>query len=218
MNDNRAEYTRRLEETLKRFLEPIKGVPLPVVIEALTGFSVLKFDQAENAHILGLLKDGTTKAGRAAAKQGVVADRPNEAGNRIEPFVMDAMNSVGLVAGKPRTKSGKAKAAGYPDIELRHESGWLGYLDCKTFASKSAGSSFRAFYLSPSREPKVTSNAVHLLLSFELQLTGRNTYVPVSWHLYDLHGLELQVKHEFNASNRDLYIPRLLLAEGSISA
>ena len=172
MSNEKAEYTRKLEETLKRFLEPIKGISFPVVIEALTGCRVLEFDRDKTVNILKLLTVAAAQAGNAAAKRGVVADRPNEAGNRIEPFVTNALQDVGFVAGKPRTRSGKVKAAGYPDIELRHESGWSGYLDCKTFATKTVGSTFRAFYLSPSQEPKITRNAVHLLLSFELQLKG----------------------------------------------
>jgi hypothetical protein len=216
MND-RTEYIRNLEGTLKKFLEPIKGIPFPLVIEALTGCRVLEFDRKKNVHILELLKRASAEAGKLAAKQTIVADRPNEAGNRIEPFVLFAFNNLGFAASKPQTHSGKIKAAGYPDIELRHESGWSGYLDCKTFATKSIGSTFRAFYLSPSKEPKITRDAVHLLLSFELQPKGRNIYIPMSWHLYDLHSLEVQVKHEFNASNRDLYTPKLLLAEDSIT-
>ena len=217
MSNERDDYTRKLEETLKRFLEPIKDVSFPVVIEVLTGYQVQRFDRERDENILKLLEVAAAQAGKEAAKKGIIADRPNEAGNRIEPFVIDALNEVGFAAGKPRTKSGKIKAAGYPDIEIQHESGWTGYLDCKTFASKSVGSTFRAFYLSPSAEPKITKSAPHLLLSFELQRGGRNTYLPLSWHLYDLHGLAVKVKHEFNASNRDVYTAELLLAEGSVS-
>lgn len=213
MSDEKSEYTRKLEGTLRKFLEPIKDIPFPVVIEALTNCRVLEFDRDINKDILELLIEASAQAGEAAAKSGVVADRPNEAGNRIEPFVIDAFRNVGFAAGKPRTISGKVKVTGYPDIELHHRSGWSGYLDCKTFATKSLSSTFRAFYLSPSQEPKITRNAVHLLLSFQLQIKGGNTYIPISWHLYDLHGLVVQVKHEFNASNRDLYKPDLLLAE-----
>ena len=172
MNDERAEYTRRLEESLKKFLQPMKEIPFPVVIEALTGCRVQKFISGEQPTILELLKMASAQAGQ--------------------------------------------EAAGYPDIEIHHKSGWVAYLDCKTFASSSIGSAFRAFYLSPSAEPKITNSASHLLLSFELRRKGSNTYIPLSWHLYDLFGLALQVKHEFNASNRDIYGPELLLAEAQV--
>ena len=81
MSNEKAEYTRKLEETLKRFLEPIKGISFPVVIEALTGCRVLEFDRDKTVNILKLLTVAAAQAGNAAAKRGAVADRPNEAGN-----------------------------------------------------------------------------------------------------------------------------------------
>jgi len=56
-------------------------------------------------------------------------------------------------------------------------------------------------------------------LSFELSREERGkkiAFVPVSWQLYTLEELRVQVKHEFNASNKDLYNRQYLLAEGQI--
>ncbi len=209
------EYTLNLEETLKKFMMPIKDIPFSIVIEVLTGFKVIKFESTKNKQILQKLINGAEVAGREAAKVGIVADRPNEAGNRIEPYVIDALRKNEFSAQTPKTISGKSKAAGYPDIEIQHKSGWNGYLDCKTFSPKSKDSAFRAFYLSPSQDPKIIRDAVHLLLSFQLKLKN-NKYVPISWHLYDLHELKVNIKHEFNASNKELYNPKYLLAEGNI--
>ena len=59
----------------------------------------------------------------------------------------------------------------------------------------------------------------HLLLSFELtreERKGQMAFVPISWQFYTLENLKVQVKHEFNASNKDLYKPEFLLARGKI--
>ena len=56
-------------------------------------------------------------------------------------------------------------------------------------------------------------------MSFELvtaKRNGRMVFVPISWQIYTLDKLLIQVKHEFNASNRELYTKDALLAQGRI--
>lgn len=214
------EYVRELEETIRKFLNPLRDIPFSVVIKSLTGCEVLPFDAQDegNAAFLQKLERAAHSAGVEAHRRGIRTNRPNEAGNRIEPYVLEALSDQGLPAERPRAKSGKRKAAGYPDLELKDPSGKVAYLDCKTYAAKSRGQTFRTFYLSPSDDPKITTDAFHLLLSFELEEmtdAGQRVFVPVSWHLYTLHRLRLQLKYEFNANNRELYIPEALLAEGT---
>jgi hypothetical protein len=46
--------------------------------------------------------------------------------------------------------------------------------------------SFRTFYFSPSNDPKITKDAFHLLMSFELDTAerkGKRAFIPVSWQL-----------------------------------
>ncbi len=220
MND-REEYIKQLEKTLGEFLKPLRGIPYPVAIKVLTGYEVLHFDLSneENQKLLERLKSAAQIATNEAYKEGIFTERPNEAGNHIEPFVIEALKEVGFMAAKPHTKKGKIKVAGYPDIEIMDELGRYIYLDCKTYNSATKNQSFRTFYFSPSEDPKITKDAFHLLLSFELtqeEREGKKAFVPVSWQLYTLEKLELQVKHEFNASNKDLYKSEFLLAEGRI--
>ena len=92
------------------------------------------------------------------------------------------------------------------------------YLECKTYNLKSEDSSFRAFYLQPSEDVKITADARHLLVGFEIKPAkrdGHDAFVPVRWRLYTLENLRVQVKHEFNASNQDIYQENSLLASGS---
>lgn len=218
---NQEEYISKLEAVIKKFLEPMKEIPFPIAIKALTGFQVLTFDPSlePNKKLLDLLSKAAVLSGGNTFRVGIITNRPNEAGNQIELFVVEALKKVGLKAGKPASKSGKMKAAGYPDIQIEDESGRTIYLDCKTYSAKTKDQSFRTFYFSPSEDPKITKDAFHLLMSFELvldQRRGRLAFVPISWHIYTLDKLLIQVKHEFNASNRELYTKEALLVEGKI--
>jgi hypothetical protein len=219
--NNQDDYIRQLEEAISRFLEPMKGIPFPIAIKTLTSYKVLSFDIAldSNKKLLEQLKKAAQLAGQKAFQEGIFTARPNEAGNNIEPFVVEALRLVGLKADKPISKSGKKKAAGYPDIQIEDQLGRIAYLDCKTYNTLTKDQSFRTFYFSPSEDPKITRDAFHLLMSFELDFTemkGKKAYIPISWQIYTLDKLLIQVKHEFNASNRDLYTKEALLAEGRI--
>ncbi|RLC40198.1 MAG: hypothetical protein DRH49_07380, partial [Candidatus Coatesbacteria bacterium] len=134
---NQEKYIKQLEQVISRFLEPMKDIPFKVAIKALTGYRVLNFDLSieQNRKILEKLSKAAKIGGKKAYHSGILTARPNEAGNRIEPFVIDALKHVGLMADKPFAKSGKKKSAGYPDIEIEDEFGRTIYLDCKTYSS-----------------------------------------------------------------------------------
>jgi len=56
-------------------------------------------------------------------------------------------------------------------------------------------------------------------MSFELNTAkrkGKKAFIPISWQIYTLDKLLIQVKHEFNASNKELYTEEALLAQGRI--
>src|SRR5579875_652377 len=178
-------YVKDLEETISRFLMPLRDIRFSIVIKAITGFTVIPFDK----------KDASDR--KLLEKLG------------------KALNDIGVSASIPTTKKGIHKVAGYPDIEVNYEKRRT-YLECKTYNIKSRDSSLRAFYLQPSPDSKITSDARHLLVSFEINPTtrnGRTAFVPTRWRLYTLHDLKVQVKHEFNASNLNLYDEAYLLAE-----
>jgi len=85
---------------------------------------------------------------------------------------------------KPIASSGKRKAVGYPDIQIEDKSGEIVYLDSKTYNTLTKGQSFRTFYFSPSEDPKITTDAFHLLMSFELDTAerkGKRAFIPISW-------------------------------------
>lgn len=219
---NKDDYIEQLEDVIKQMLMPLKNIPLKVVIEALCEKKIIPFDKSspQDQNLLEKLKKVCVIAGREVNKNGIVRARPNEVGNDIEPFVKGALTSVGYQAQTPRTTTGKSKATGYPDIEFTDEFGRSNYLECKTFNIENVSTTQRSFYLSPSDEFKITKDAHHIVISFEIivagNIGGKSIFKCKSWKILSLEKLLVDVKYEFNSDNRRLYSPDLILAEGKL--
>jgi hypothetical protein len=219
--ENQKEYIKQLEETISKFLKPLKNIPFPIAIKVISGHEVISFDKANKADndLLEKLIKAMGIALSSAYQKGIFTARPNEVGNHIEPFVKEALNSVGLKAGIPLTSKGKHQSAGYPDVFIKDTENRVTYLECKTYNQKSINSSFRAFYFQPSESSKINYDARHLMVGFEIvreKRKGKNIFAPIHWKLYTLEKMLVQVKHEFNASNKGMYQPESLLAEGGL--
>ena len=199
-----------LVAALAEIARTTKAIPFKEVVLATTHHRVLDFDTNNPAH-LALRREvlrAAELASRRARQAGLSTARANEAGNHLEPFVKAALRDVGLDARTPATTAGNAQSSGYPDVEIAGPVPC--YLELKTFSAGTANTTQRSFYYSPSTTPKVTRDALHLLLAFELvkgTAAGTNTFVPVRWKLISLQDLEVDLKFEFNQSNRGLYGP-----------
>ena len=209
-------------DTLSELAKPTKLIPFKQVIEATTHHRVLDFDTNNPAHV-GLRKKilaAAKLAGERARKEGIATARANEAGNHIEPFVKAALRGVGLHAQTPTNSLGKAQTTGYPDLEVAGQPPC--YIELKTYNADTADTTQRTFYYSPSGQPKVTHDALHLLLAFQLEKVERESksvFIPVHWKLISLQDLQVHLKFEFNQSNRGLYgseAAKALLAEGAV--
>ena len=204
----RRKYVSQLESVVRQMLVPLKGVPFNMVIEAMTGRQVIDFDAGDGRHrnILDLLVEaGRRSVAAINAAGGISSARPNEVGNYVEPYVKDALNSLDSVtADIPRTASGKHKSTGYPDIEVRVGDTTV-YVECKTYNRRNADTTQRSFYLSPAEGFKVTCDALHFLLAFEIAVAGPGCYKANGFRVLALENLSLDVKHEFNSDNRRLY-------------
>ena len=197
-----------LEVALRQIATPIEDAPFPTVVRALTGHRLLPFDVEGDAERLARIRRALARAVRLAIAEGLRARRPNEAGNAIEQYVERGLREEGFEADAPRTQSGRRQAAGYPDLEVRDRDGALLYLEVKTYSRRTANTTQRSFYFSPSANPKVLADAAHLLVGFELTQEREGNvslFRPVAWQLVDLSSLRVTLKYEFNASNRRIY-------------
>lgn len=214
-------YTKQLEGIIDQMLTPLRGLPFHLVIKRLSGHDVVAVDRVEekDCQLVAGLEKAIEICAREIATRPIRRSRPNEVGNDVEPFVRAALKEVGFRVELPRSRSGAAKAVGYPDILLYDSFDRPTYVECKTYGADTVGTSMRSFYLSPSEEFKVTMSARHLVLSFEMKRTpianSRDSlYCPVAYKLVDVRNLLCDVKHEFNSDNQRLYDSSLVLSEG----
>jgi hypothetical protein len=205
-----AETNAIIGSSLADLARSAKKLPFKTVLHATTGHRLIDLDTNNPAHVelRAKILQAAALAGQRARQSGIATARANEAGNQLEPFVRDALKEVDLDARIPRTTAGRTQSAGYPDIEIDGPAPC--YLELKTYNAATANTTQRSFYYSPSTTPKVTRDALHLLLAYELQRVERDggiVFLPVHWKLLTLQDLEVDLKFEFNQSNRGLYGP-----------
>ncbi len=207
-------YVKQLEDVIRKMLVPLRDIPLKIVIKSLSGYDILDFDKNYPAdeQLLDCLIKALKNSMQSINNKGIQTMRPNEAGNAIESYVKYELTRLGCYADTPNTQSGRKKSSGYPDIIFKDLSGRYNYLECKTFNKKDLDSSLRTFYLSPSSDFKITDNAHHFLASFEMERRGFRFFVK-GFKLLTLEKLNVDVKNEFNANNKELYKPENILFE-----
>lgn len=219
------DYVKNLERIIQSMLTPLKDIPFPLVVRAISGHDVVPFNPMDESdlELLNLIESSVVDAGLQMTLEGVYAKRVNEIGNAIEPFVRNALNKFGLKADTPSDKYGKKQSTGYPDLSIEKD-GKTHYIECKTYNEKTENTSQRSFYLSPSDKFKVTTDGHHFVVSYQMVRIGSNgskgdRYKPVYWRILSLEKLLVSVKYEFNTDNKGLYSigNGLILKEGKIS-
>ncbi|MBL9116563.1 MAG: hypothetical protein JNJ83_16270 [Verrucomicrobiaceae bacterium] len=196
-------------------------VSLSEVVEATTGHKTLSFDtktdavaQRTLAAVTNALRTVLSRANSPTSPLGRVS-RINETSRFFEDGLREVLNATpGFQCTIPRTKQGKEMRSGYPDLRLVHlETGRVTYLDPKVYAADSEGSSFRTFYFEPSEGTgKINDDAHHLILGIAHDGKGKPWHF-IGWKVVDVSTLKLQLKAEFNASNRDVYEPGAVRAK-----
>lgn len=219
---DKDDHIRQLESVIKQMLKPIRDVPFALVVEAASNHKIIPFDPTNERDqaVLEALMKTANRVGKNVNKEGIRRKRPNEVGNDIEPFVLEALNEYGYDAHIPITLNGKKKSTGYPDIQFTDTFGRVNYLECKTYNINNIATSQRSFYFSKSDDLKISYDAHHFVISFEVfvsaQYDGMNVYKCRSWKVLSLENLLVDLKYEFNTDNKRLYKKELILAEGSV--
>jgi len=189
-----------LENVIKQMLNPVRDIPLYLVIESICGKKVLEYDDTGKRQLVSAIR----AAAVAINAEGIASKRPNEVGNYVEPFVQTALGAGGFVASKPRAASGACRRVGYPDIHAQFD-GHDFYIECKTYNKSNVDSPMRSFYLSPSRDFKVTKDAFHIILAFSIMRSPGRRYRTDGFRLVDARKLLCDVKYEFQSNNARLY-------------
>ena len=188
----------------------LKGIPFSEVLAATTGKKILPVDPVADKpwlEKLGAILDRTLAKLNDPGHPIHAAGRINEASRFIEDELLAACNKMeGWSCGIPKTTTGEEQRSGYPDLRLVLEDGSVVYLDPKLFATNARSSSFRTFYYEPkTTTSKVQDDARHLLVGVHHN-EGRGGQLRFEgWDLVDVSRINVQLKAEFQASNKDMY-------------
>ncbi len=201
----------------------LRGVPFREVIFDATGKKVLAFDpdDAVDQRVLKQISavlDGVVR--QLNAPESVIQGVPriNEVSSHFEDKMRELLGRApGLRCDFPRTEEGKVQRSGYPDLRLvDQESKRVFYLDPKLYAAGSRESSFRSFYFEPRKSTnKVRDDAVHFVVGFEHAPGSDGHWKFTRWELVDLANFQVQLKAEFQGSNRDMYRPEAVVARSA---
>jgi len=125
------------------FREPMESVPFEMVVEELYGFKARKFDPEADGKLLERIGNAMRDACLFARKDPIKRNRPNEVGNDMEPLVVKALKSHGMAAAAPKTRSGRGRSAGYPDVKVDIDPVPI-FLEVKTYSASTRRSSQRS--------------------------------------------------------------------------
>ncbi len=213
-----------VESLITTFLDgggTFRDIPFSEVIEASTGKRVLPIDPNDpvDARILGEIGralDLTLARFNRPDSPANAEERINEVSSHFEESLRELLDRApGFSCDYPRTREGHLQRSGYPDLRIVfEEADRVIYFDPKLVERGTLDSSLRTFYFTPRGETgKVLEDAHHLLVGIEHDgNTGNWEYLR--WHLVDLARFRVRLKAEFQASNREIYTPELVISVG----
>lgn len=207
-----SKKVKLIETAVNETAKVKKGNTFQDVISALYGVNVNKIG-SRHKKSMELIISAVCQVYKMYQKSPLEGE-PIKVGNLVDNAVLQALTDAGLNASKPLKKSGGGKSSGYPDIEIKMDVGVF-YLEVKTFTEKTSKSTQRSFYVSPSDDPKVTEDAVHLLVGFKMERND-NKSTPIAFEVVDLYGLDCDMKSEFNSDNKRLYEASRILAQEQV--
>jgi len=195
--------------------------PFPDVVLAATGKKVLPLSKENSAHALILEK--INAAAVATLKELNTNNSPvrklrriNEASRFFEDGIHKRLNTLkNITCEIPKNTKGNEQRSGYPDLLITHTTAdgtkTRVYLDPKLFEQKSRSSSLRTFYYEPrTHTNKIQHDAIHLLIG--ISHDGKNqAWTFTGWEICDLYHFQVRLKAEFQASNKDLYRPNIII-------
>ena len=211
------EYVEKLEDVIKQMIAPLKKIPLKLVLESISGKKVISFDKDNLTHkkLLEKLKKAAKLACENINKSGgIISPRVNEVGNKVELPIKNALRETGFNnVDVPVNKKGVKQSSGYPDLGFSFDNLEV-YVECKTYNKKNIATTQRSFYLSPTEVFKVTKDAIHLVISIEIEQKSLGVFTATAWKIIQIEKIDVDVKREFNSDNKRMYSAENILADG----
>lgn len=220
------ERLARIRAMVRPYRESTARFLFHEVVTAITDVAVHQVNEADrrDADLLADVSRAAENAFERLQEAPIRGERPQRFGHAVKKVVLSALREADLAPVRPRTGRGERPASGYPDFEVTDRYNRPAYVLVKTCSSGNVDDTARSLYLSPTHNPmdsKVTRPARHLLLSFRHEQRvhdGRQVFWPIRWAVHDLYDLPVDVKYEFHATNRDIYVARadLIKREGPV--
>lgn len=198
-----------------------QAVPFREVSEATSGKAVrpVKPGDAADQRLLreiGLALDAVLARLNDPAHPAHGQARINEVSAHFENAILEELNRrPGFRCAVPKTAEGRTQRSGYPDLRLEDtRTGRVIYLDPKLYAAGGREGSLRTFYFEPKRGTnKVLDDAHHLLVGVEHGGRQGRVWTFARWEIVDLSQLNVRLKAEFQAANRDIYQPSAIVRQ-----
>lgn len=183
-----------------------KSIPFPDLIKATTNYEIFELKPTgEDKELFSQIKDSANHFIKFTSKtrQRFQGNRSNDVGKQIEEVFMEELRKTKLI---PELLS----KSGYPDMKMVDNNGKITYLESKA-VSKGWNSSFRSFYFSNGK--KISADGRHLLIAWKIVEEKDKYWKVTGWKICDLYRLQVKTKLEFNASNKAMYKPGIVIQE-----
>ena len=175
-------------------MQKIENVSFAYVIEATTGCRVFPL---EDENVVAEVYEASKSVLDDVRNVNYADKRPNEISNDLERRLREKLKGV----------IPEGKVAGYPDILIERKNKNF-YIEVKLAELEQLNSSFRTFYYEPVKLAKVTRDAVHMMVGF----VHRRKRV-VGFKIVDLSRINVSLKNEFNANNKEIYKREAIVQE-----
>lgn len=214
---DREDKLKEYREVIGKILKAFEKVSFPVIVEATTNTRVEVFDlkTTEDRTLVRELSQLANLTMWKFHESSISVARINEVSNYIEKVLPDMFRSsrsefkvIDNVEFLGRT--------GYPDEKITEVTGRITYIEVKATKRPDTGSP-RDFYFTPLEKTrkKVRESGRHALLGFIIR-GEPHAFKTVGWKLSDLSKIEVSIKPEFNADNKEIYKREAIVAEGKI--
>jgi len=182
------------KEFFEFLMRKIENVSFAYIIEMTTGCRVFPL---EDENVVTEVYEASKSVLDDVRNVSYADKRPNEISNDLERRLRNRLR--GIIP--------ESKMAGYPDILIERNDRSF-YIEVKLAEVEQLNSSFRTFYYEPVELAKVTRDAVHMIVGFVHERKR-----VVGFKLVDLSRINVSLKNEFNANNKEIYKREAIVQE-----
>lgn len=223
------EKLNNYENIVRSIIETFNNIDFHIIVETTIHKKILKFDPKNkfDKDLINDLKLIINDFAKSYSTKPITFDIYKELVKPPKPKSF-RNNEIGIFADKLISskfeelkhklkiieKFERLNLNGYPDEVIFDKQGRTTYLEVKTTSRRETGSP-RDFFFSPltNSKKKITDDARHLLLCFDIDEIEEKHFLITGWCLIDLFDVKVTMKPEFNTNNLELYKQKHIIYE-----